>query len=101
MELAKFSAKFQEAQKFADRVLTNFEPVQEYAVQDVQQDSVQEVHQDKLEEKHPACYESSLSFLELGMDKKQRKGHAKRHSQHRKSKDMNLEKVDLHSPASP
>jgi hypothetical protein len=101
LELAKFSTKFQEAQKFADRVLTNFEPDQGDAVQDVQQDSVKEVHQDKPEEEDTLLEdESGLSFLELGMDKKKRKGHAKRHLQHRKSKEMNLvseqQKVDLH-----
>jgi len=93
LELAKFSTKFQEAQKFADRVLTNFEPDQE--------DSVKEIHQDKPKEEDTLLEdESGLSFLELGMDKKKRKGHAKRHLQHRKSKEMNLvseqQNVDLH-----
>lgn len=99
LELAKFSTRFQEAQKFADRVLTNFEPDTEDAVQDVQQDAVKEVNQDK----PPDALlddESGLSFLELGMDKKKRKAHAKRHLQHRKSKEMNLvseqQKVNLH-----
>lgn len=102
LELAKFSTKFQEAQKFADRVLTNFEPDQEDAVQDVQQvNLVKEIHQDNPKEEDTLLEdESGLSFLELGMDKKKRKGHAKRHLQHHKSKEMNLvseqQKVDLH-----
>lgn len=102
-ELAKFSTRFQEAQKFADSVLTNFEPDTEDAVQEVQQDAVKQVRQDKPKEESEDALledESGVSFFELGMNKKKRKSHAKRHLQHRKSKEMNLvakqQKVDLH-----